>query len=74
MTITINLTASCEALSLFTDTVFPSPIEYKLGAAGFDLPFLFETNADPGCTFPIVYELSEVPKRPNMLTVNDAEL
>ena len=72
-TITIIVQPDCKVTSLFTNTVFADPVEYTIGEAGFDLSFLFEQITDPSdCSLPMVYSLTSVPGRPNMLTLNSS--
>ena len=73
--ITIIVKPACEVLDLFTNTVFNDPVEYTIGSSGFNLAYLFEQTTEPvGCLMPMTYTLTDVPDRPNMLTLNSNAL
>ena len=73
--ITIIVKPECEVIDLFTNTVYDDPVEYTIGSSGFNLDYLFEQTTEPnGCSMPMTYTLTDVPGRPNMLTLNSNAL
>ena len=73
--ITIIVEIGCDVVDLFTDTVFVDPVEYTIGEAGFNLPFEFKQTSNPDtCTLPMTYTLTDIPGRPNMLTLDSNNL